>query len=264
MSFKGKVYAITGGASGIGLATAKLIHARGGTVCIADVNPQSLEAATAYFSQQQQQQQTSTNDVAAPFTVTKLDVRKREEVDAWIAGIVQQFGRLDGAANIAGVIGKYHGKLKMGEIEDDDWELIMGVNLTGLMYCMRAELRVIQDGGSIVNASSIHGLQATALHGPYGASKHGVVALTTSAAKEYGPRNIRVNAIAPGPIDTPLLQDYLEEVGYKPDAPPKFPTSIPRAGTPEEAAQVVLFLLGPDSTYVSGSVYKVDGASTES
>jgi NAD(P)-dependent dehydrogenase (short-subunit alcohol dehydrogenase family) len=149
MSLSGKVFAVTGGASGIGLATSKLLASRGATVCIADVDPEAMKNAEEHFSS------ASPNN----YSITKVDVSQRREVDAWIDGVVEKFGRLDGAANIAGVIGKYHGKREVSDLDDDDWNRIIGVNLTGTMYCLRAELRKIVDGGSIVNISSIHGLK---------------------------------------------------------------------------------------------------------
>jgi len=142
----GKVYVITGGASGIGLATAKLISERGGTVCIADVDPIALTAAESYFAGK-----------SVPFTVTAVDVSKREQVEAWINATMDKFGRLDGAANAAGVIGKDHGIKPVSALDDDEWDRILAVNLTGLMYCLRAQLNKISNGGSIVNVASIHG-----------------------------------------------------------------------------------------------------------
>lgn len=173
LPLKNKVFAITGGASGIGLATAKNLFSKGATVCLADVDPEAIASAESYFSsqipsssssspvptqngtsssppQQQQQQQQS-------FSVTKVDVSKRGQVDAWIDGVVSRFGRLDGAANVAGVIGKGHGKDSVVDLDDDEWDRILAVNLTGMMYCLRAELRKIVDKGAIVNISSIHG-----------------------------------------------------------------------------------------------------------
>ncbi len=146
MALQGKVFAITGGASGIGLATAEILSARGATVCIADVDPRALRAAEERFA-----------PLGARFTAAKVDVAKRSEVDAWIDSIVERYKRLDGAANVAGIIGKVHGINSVAEMDDDEWNKILTVNLTGMMYCLRAELRKIADGGSIVNVSSIHG-----------------------------------------------------------------------------------------------------------
>jgi len=147
-SLGGKVFAITGGASGIGLATAKILSSRGATVCIADVNPDATKSTEEYFA-----------SIKAPFMITKVDVSKKPEVESWIDSIVEKFGRLDGAANVAGIIGKNHGVTPVTDIDDDEWHKIIAVNLTGTMYCLRAELRRIVDGGSIVNISSIHGLK---------------------------------------------------------------------------------------------------------
>lgn len=148
---KEKVIAITGGASGIGLATAKMIAERGGIVCVADVNETALEAARDYF------QTLHKDSAAARFSVDKVDVSKRADVDGWIARIVEQFGRLDGAANVAGVIGPNHAVGTLAELEDDEWDRLININLRGCMNCLRAELRSIVDKGSIVNVASIHG-----------------------------------------------------------------------------------------------------------
>ncbi|KAM0477605.1 hypothetical protein ACHAPX_005919 [Trichoderma viride] len=249
MALKGKVFAITGGASGIGLATAQVLSRRGATVCIADVDPEAMKAAEVYLT-----------SLEVPHMVTRVDVSKRKEVDAWIESIVKAHGRLDGAANVAGVIGKYHGVSPVSELDDDEWDRIIGVNLTGTMYCMRAELRNMNDRGSIVNVSSIHGLKGFARHGAYDASKHGIVGLTRAAALENGEREIRVNSVAPGAIYTPLMQKNWDFSGRPKDAVFDDPTAFQRQGTAEETANVIAFLLGPESTFVSGSVYKVDGA----
>lgn len=146
-SMDGKIIALTGGASGMGLATAKLISSRGATVCIADIDPSALAAAQYHFE-----------NLKVPFSITKLDVTDRAAVDTWINGIIEKFGALDGAANCAGIIGKQHGITKITELEDEEYERIVAVNLTGMMYCLRAELRKISDRGSIVNVSSIQGV----------------------------------------------------------------------------------------------------------
>lgn len=165
MSLSGKVFAITGGASGIGLATAKLLSMRGATVCIADVDLKAMEDTRAYFT-----------PLNVPFMISRVDISKREEVDSWIDSVVEAYGRLDGAANVAGVIGKVHGITSVADMEDSEWDKIIGINLTGTMYCLRAELRKIVDGGSIVNISSIHGIKGafdfqTTASGTWGARR---------------------------------------------------------------------------------------------
>ena len=276
-SLTGKVFAITGGASGIGLATAKLLSSRGATVCIADVDAEAMESAEAYFSGEQGA------GGAKKYDITKVDISKRAEVDAWIEGVVGRHGRLDGAANVAGIIGREHGKAAITEFKDEEWDRIIAVNMTGTMYCLRAELRRIVDGGSIVNVSSIHGLKGEfcspplgarcevvdteltgrtgfAYHAAYDASKHGVIGITRVAAQENGHREVRVNAVAPGAIYTPLMQKNWDLTGRPKDAPFDDPSAFRRLGTAEEVAAVIGFLLGPESKFVSGSVYSVDGA----
>ncbi|KAF5019738.1 hypothetical protein F66182_8243 [Fusarium sp. NRRL 66182] len=250
MSLKGKVYAITGGASGIGLATAQILAQRGATVSIADIDPSAMSCATAYFQEK-----------GWHFSVTRVDVSQRSEVEGWLDDTVKEYGRLDGAANVAGIIGKHHGLRAVADLEDDEWHKIIAVNLTGTMYCLRAQLNRIEDGGSIVNVASIHGIKGTShLHAAYDASKHGIVGLTRAAAKENGHREVRVNAVAPGAITTPLMKKAWDMHNRPEDAEFDEPTAFQRQGTPIECANVIVFLLGPESTFVSGSVYEVDGA----
>jgi NAD(P)-dependent dehydrogenase (short-subunit alcohol dehydrogenase family) len=129
----------------------------------------------------------------------KVDVSSSEQVNNWIQSIVSDHGALHGAANIAGVEGRPGAKVfaNLVDIPDEQWDFVIGVNLTGLFYCLRAELRVMGQGGSILNVASIAGLMGRPGIGAYGASKHGVVGLTRTAAKENGPRGIRVNGLAP-------------------------------------------------------------------
>lgn len=149
---EGKVIALTGAASGIGLATAKLLSSRGAIVCIADVDPHAIEATEAHFSV-----------LKVPYTVTKVDVTQRTEVESWLDAVVEKYGQLDGAANCAGIIGKRHGITRLTELEDEEWNSIIAVNLTGMMYSLRAELNRIVDHGSIVNVSSIQGVMGMLL-----------------------------------------------------------------------------------------------------
>ncbi|KAH0843801.1 2,5-dichloro-2,5-cyclohexadiene-1,4-diol dehydrogenase [Fonsecaea pedrosoi] len=238
----GKVIAITGGSSGIGKATARILASRGAKLSIADWNATSLAQLSAEFSSQY-----------PDFLYTQLDVTQRAKVDDWIAQTVQHFGRLDGAANCAGVTGRTNDRMPLTEVDDEHWDVAIGVNLTGTMACLRAQLRAIVDGGSIVSIASVAGLEGIAGISPYCAAKHGIIGLTRSAAKEVAQRQIRVNAVAPGTINTPLYQDSMNGIAVPPSCP------MGRVAEPQEVAAVLTWLLGPESTFVTGSVYTVDG-----
>jgi NAD(P)-dependent dehydrogenase (short-subunit alcohol dehydrogenase family) len=149
MSMQGKIIALTGGASGIGLSASKILSSRGATVCIADVDPAAISSTADFFS---------SLSPPAQHLISKVDVSKRSEVDSWIKSIVDKYGHLDGAVNCAGIIGKHHGIRSIAETEDEEWDKIMAVNLTGCFYCLRAELQAVVDGGSIVNVASIQGI----------------------------------------------------------------------------------------------------------
>jgi len=184
--FQGKVIVITGAASGMGLEAAKLLASKGAKVSLADVQEGLLQVAAAEIEKS-----------GGTAMATVVDVRNRAQVEDWIEKTVERFGKLDGAANIAGVIGKQNNVATLSEIDDDDWDFVVGVNQKGLLNCLRAEIPHFNDGGAIVNAASVAGMIGFAKNGSYVASKHAVVGLTRTAAKELGSRNIRCNCFCP-------------------------------------------------------------------
>lgn len=186
MSIKDKVIVITGAASGIGLETARLFASKGAKLSLADVQDKPLKDL-----------ETELRQAGAQVMSSVVDVSKRQQVEDWIKVTVERFGKLDGAANLAGVIGRQNNTARIEEIDDDDWDFIFGVNTKGLMNCMRAQIPNFNDGGAIVNAASILGLIGSKKSAAYVASKHAVVGLTRAAAKELGERNIRVNCFCP-------------------------------------------------------------------
>lgn len=187
--FADKVIVVTGAASGMGLTTAKLLASRGATLSLADIAKEGLEKVKKEIESEYKSQ----------VLIYALDVRKYDQVEGWIAETVKQFGRIDGAANMAGVVPKsIAGDAGMIEKQDfAEWDFIFDVNTKGLMHCMKAQLLQMKSSGSIVNAASIAGLMGRDRNGSYAASKHAVIGLTRSAAKEVGVRGVRVNCICP-------------------------------------------------------------------
>ncbi|KAM0282138.1 hypothetical protein ACHAQH_003178 [Verticillium albo-atrum] len=246
-TIKGKVIAITGAASGIGRATATQLASLGALLSLADANASLLEEVRVELAA-----------ASGPdkIHVKQVDVRDRAAVEAWIKETVDKFGQLDGAANLAGVIGKQQNIASIADIDDDDWDFVMGVNVKGVLNSLRAQIPALKDGASVVNAASVAGLIGLPNSAAYVASKHGVVGLTKTAAKELGSRHVRVNAVAPGPIETPLLQTAVQRLG---DRPTSYSMALPRQGQPSEVAALIVFLLGDESKFITGSTYQVDG-----
>lgn len=200
-SLSGKTIAITGAASGIGLATAKLLARQGARLSLADIQQDRLNGVA---------EELRSNYYGNPDDVLSsvVDVRDRSQVEEWMARTISHFGggALDGAANLAGTEGRDIGAAAVAvrNLDDDDeFDRVMDVNCKGVLNCVRAQLRVIKQGtqgrggGSIVNASSLAGLMGFANHVAYTASKHAVIGITRCAAKEEGAKGVRVNAIAP-------------------------------------------------------------------
>lgn len=160
----GKVIAITGGSGGIGYATAALLLSQGAKISVADLSQKNLDEATAKL-----------NDIksnsSGDFMTATVDVRKPDQVDAWIKSTVEKFGKLDGAVNLAGVIPKNINIDRVEDMPDEDWNFVIDVNLNGVMHSMRAQIREMNDRGSIVNASSVAGLAGFAKNAAYTAAK---------------------------------------------------------------------------------------------
>lgn len=186
MSIKDKVIVITGAASGMGMETARLFASKGAKLSLADIQEKPLKDLEAELQQS-----------GAQVMSRVVDVSKRKTVEDWIDATVATLGKLDGAANLAGVIGKQNNLAGIHEIDDDDWDFIYGVNTKGLLNCLRAEVPHFNSGASIVNAASILGIIGAKNSIAYVASKHAVVGMTRAAAKELGERNIRCNCFCP-------------------------------------------------------------------
>lgn len=245
-TLNGKVIAITGAASGIGLATAKLLASRGANLSLADINAQQLEVTAKSLDK---------GDVRVIYTV--VDVTKPDQVKTFIEKTVKEFGKLDGAANLAGVIGRHASTMELRNETDDEWDLIMNINARGVFNCMREELKVMSSGASMVNAASCLALTGQKKNSIYCASKHAVAGLIRAAAKEEGKNNIRINGVAPGFIDTPMVSAV--EEAQKVKVPDLSAQAFARKGKPEEISAIIAFLLSDESTFVTGSIWSADG-----
>jgi NAD(P)-dependent dehydrogenase (short-subunit alcohol dehydrogenase family) len=243
----GKVILVTGAGSGIGRATAELVAGMGARVVASDVDEERGAATVAGL-----------REGGREAVFTAADVTDGAAVEALVASAVSAYGRLDCAANCAGV-GAGHAATH--DYPEEQWDRIVGTNLKGTWLCMRAEIGTMLaqgQGGAIVNTSSTLGLRGSPFASPYSASKHGVLGLTRTAALEYARMGIRVNAICPGAIDTPMMAATFERFpGFRESLLHTVPMA--RMGRPAEPAALIAWLCSDAASFVTGEGVVVDG-----
>lgn len=249
MGFEGKVALVTGGGSGIGEAVSKELAGKGVTVVVSDINTDAAQRVVDEI--------VAAGGRGASF---KQNTADKGDCEKAVQFAVDEFGALHYAVNNAGIGGK---PAPAGEVDLDDWDRVIDINLNGVLYCMRYEIPAMLAAGAencaIVNMASIHGTVAAPLSGAYTAAKHGVVGLTKNAAAEYGAAGLRINAVGPGYIATPLLDTHLDDA-TKAALAAKHP--LGRLGKAEEVAHLVSFLLSDEASFMTGGYYLVDAGYT--
>ena len=245
--FEGKVALVTGGGSGIGRATALAFAREKAKVVTADVDVVGGEETARMI-----------REAGGEAVFVKTDVSIAAEVEALVAKAVETYGRLDCAHNNAGVELEYTDPDQRHD--EETWDRIIDINLKGVWLCMKYEIppMVSHGGGAIVNTSSVAGLVGVAGQPAYVASKHGVAGLTKSTALEYAKEGLRVNAVCPGLIATPLLERVHERNPELRDVIGEW-EPIGRLGTPEEVAEAVVWLCSDAASFVTGHTMAVDG-----
>lgn len=241
----GKVSLITGSAQGIGLATALKFAQEGAIVVVCDVQQTAVDAAVA--------QCVALGAQAVGFV---MDVTQREQVDAVVAQVQAQFGHIDVLVNNAGITMD----ARLQKMTQAQFDRVIDVNLRGVFQCAQAvaDIMVAQGSGVILNASSVVGIYGNFGQTNYAATKFGVIGFTKTWSRELGPKGIRVNAVAPGFITTPMVAAMPEKALHDMEA--KVP--LRRLGKPEEIANVYAFLASDDASYVNGAVIEVCGGMT--
>jgi NAD(P)-dependent dehydrogenase (short-subunit alcohol dehydrogenase family) len=249
---EGKSALVTGGASGIGRATALAFAREGARVAVADIVQDAAQRTV-----------TEIEAMGGQAMAIACDVTDDDAVKAMIAATVDAFGSLDCAFNNAG-IAPYQvnaGGQKIADVAPEAWRRLIDVNLTGVWLCLRhevAQMRAQGSGGVIINTASILGLVGTATSSAYVAAKHGVVGLTKVAAADHAENNIRVNAVCPGYIETPMTEETMRRRGERIMA--RVPMA--RMGQAGEIAEAVVWLCSPKASFVTGVSWAVDGGYT--
>jgi NAD(P)-dependent dehydrogenase (short-subunit alcohol dehydrogenase family) len=244
---EGKVALVTGGGSGIGRATSLIFAREGATVMIADYNPEGAERTVKMIK-----------DAGGKAACLNIDVSVAKQVQAMVEKTVETFGRIDCAFNNAGIEGKTADTV---ECTEEVFDRIIAINLKGVWLCMKYEIPQMlkQGGGVIVNTASVAGLVGFEGLPAYNASKGGVVQLTRTAALEFAKKNIRVNCVCPGVINTPMVARLIDTSSYT-EAALSEGEPVGRMGKPEEIGEAVVWLSSDAASFVTGHPMVVDGA----
>lgn len=239
-----KIALVTGGATGIGRATSIALAKKGVRVIVTDINEAEANHTVELIEKEGGKAQ-----------FLHLDVGNKDDIFSTVQAIVDSYGTIDYAVNNAGIGGP---PARIHEIRTEDWDHMININLSSVMYCMQAELKVMlkNGGGSIVNVASLAGLNGFPTAGPYSVAKHGVISLTKTGAAEYGNQNIRVNCVCPGFIQTPIVAGVPKEML---DYSTNVRVPMKRIGQANEVGQTISWLLSDEASYVNGHSMIIDG-----